>query len=159
MVQVQTMRFGTLEDLEVTDEAIITFPDGIPGFEEYTEYALIEEARFWPFAWLQPITEPQIGFVLMEPRLFVADYDPDFSCQDLTCLNVDGEDAVDLRCILVVPSDPKAATANIKAPLLINRRGQRGKQVILMDERFALRYPVFTDVTTASLEMAASCSS
>lgn len=159
MVLVQTTRFGALEDVEVVEEAIITFPEGIPGFEQYTEYALIEEARFWPYAWLQPTDEPGVGFVLMDPHLFIPGYAPDLGCQDLTTLGLADDGALEMRCILVVPSDPKGATANAKAPLLINRPARRGKQVILMDERYALRHPVFEPAPDETLAVTASCSS
>jgi flagellar assembly factor FliW len=159
MVTVDTTRFGSLETIEVADEAIITFPEGLPGFEDLTELALIEDQRFWPFSWLQPLTQSELGFVLMDPALFIADYQPEVQEPDLVGLDRVPDDIIELRCILVVPSDPKGTTANVKAPLLINRRAQRGKQVILMDDRYALRHPVFSDSTDASLALSASCSS
>lgn len=159
MVTVETTRFGSLETVEVSEDAMLTFPEGLPGFEDLTEFALIEEAGFWPFSWLQPIAESQLGFVLMDPALFIADYAPDFNVQELACLETVPDDLLELRCILVVPSDPKAATANVKAPVVINRRAQRGKQVILMDDKYALRHPVFADSSDESRELSVTCSS
>jgi flagellar assembly factor FliW len=45
--------------------------------------------------------------------------------------------------ILVVPEDIRAMTANLQAPLILNPLKRIAKQVILTDERFPLRYPVF----------------
>ena len=45
--------------------------------------------------------------------------------------------------ILVVPEDVRAMTANMQAPIIINPLKRIAKQVILTDERFPLRYPVF----------------
>ncbi|MFN0073194.1 MAG: flagellar assembly protein FliW [Chloroflexota bacterium] len=159
MVTVDTTRFGSLETLEVSEEAIIAFPEGLPGFEDLTEFALIEDQRFWPFTWLQPLAQSQLGFVLMDPALFIPDYQPEISDPELISLETVADDLVELRCILVIPSDPKAATANVKAPILLNRRAQRGKQVILMDDQYALRHPVFSSTSDESLELSASCSS
>jgi flagellar assembly factor FliW len=156
---VETTRFGSLERVTVADDAIYHFPDGLPGFEHLTEFALIEEQQFWPFTWLQPLAEAQIGFVLMDPALFAADYKPDINPQDVTCLDVVPDDLLDLRSILVVPSEPKAATANLKAPLVLNRRTRSGKQVILMDDHLSMRHPVFGDPARASSELSATCSS
>jgi flagellar assembly factor FliW len=159
MALVQTTRFGSLEAVDVDQRSVLHFPEGIPGFEDFTDFALIEESRFWPFTWLQPLAEPAIAFVLMDPGLFIADYHPDLGSENLECLNLQADDIADLRCILVVPSDPKAATANVEAPLVINRRARRVKQVILMDDRLALRHPVFEVTADEELVLSASCSS
>jgi flagellar assembly factor FliW len=55
------------------------------------------------------------------------------------------DDAADARvlAILVVPEDVRAMTANLQAPLIVNPQKRLAKQVILTDERFPLRYPVF----------------
>jgi len=42
-----------------------------------------------------------------------------------------------------VPEDVRAMTANLQAPLILNPVKRIAKQVILTDERFPLRYPVF----------------
>ncbi len=42
-----------------------------------------------------------------------------------------------------MPGDVRAMTANLQAPLVINPATRLGKQVILTDERFSLRHPVF----------------
>ena len=78
----------------------------LPGFEEFKEFALIEEPRYWPFTWLQPLTEPAIAFVLMDPGLFITDYSPDLHSENLESIDLQADDIADLRCILVVPSDP-----------------------------------------------------
>ena len=45
--------------------------------------------------------------------------------------------------ILVVPENVRAMTANLQAPVIMNPRKRIAKQVILTDERFPLRFPVF----------------
>ena len=39
-------------------------------------------------------------------------------------------------------------TANLQAPLVVNPASRIGKQVILTDERFSLRHPVFGGADT-----------
>ena len=41
---VRTARLGPVETLELPEEARLTFPAGLPGFEDYTAFALIEDA-------------------------------------------------------------------------------------------------------------------
>jgi hypothetical protein len=42
MDTVPNTRFGSLERVEVAEQEIITFPEGLPGFEDLTEFALID---------------------------------------------------------------------------------------------------------------------
>jgi flagellar assembly factor FliW len=53
--------------------------------------------------------------------------------------------------ILVVPENVRAMTANLQAPVIVNPKKRVAKQVILTDERFPLRYPVFGTAGDAGL--------
>ena len=43
----------------------------------------------------------------------------------------------------VPPQDFRAATANLRAPLLFNPFTRKGRQVILADEQYRIREPLF----------------
>ena len=148
-MRIQTMRLGQLETLEVADDAVIHFPSGLPGFEAYTEYALIEDPEYHPFCWLQALSEPVVRFLLIDPWLAKGDYEIDLNDQDLTPLGLGADDRPLIVCILSVRDDDVAtATANLRAPVIINRQRRLGAQVILPDERYPLRQPVFEGDST-----------
>jgi flagellar assembly factor FliW len=154
-MQIRTTRFGQLEVLDVPEQALLTFPDGLPGFEAEREFALIEDAHYQPFCWLQSVADPSVRFLLIDPALLMPDYDLPLEDGELASLGVGREAAPRLLCILTVPSDLRAMTANLRAPLVVNLEARRGKQLILAEERYPLRHPVF-EPAEASL---ASCSS
>jgi len=143
MLDVRTTRFGELETVAVAEEAVLTFPDGLPGFERQTTFALVEHERIEPFLWLQSLRDPSIGFLVIEPALLVDDYSFDLNDADAALLGLT-DDAAPPRvlAVLVVPDDVRAMTANLQAPLVINEAGRIGKQVILTDEHFSMRHPV-----------------
>ena len=143
MVDVRTTRSGELETVQVPDDAVLTFPEGLPGFEGHTSFVLIEDDRLAPFRWLQAAEDPRVGFLVIEPSAFIADYGFELDDQDAERLGLD--DAVEPRvlCILAVPGDVRAMTANLRAPLVINPRRRLAKQVILSDDSYPLRHPVF----------------
>lgn len=142
-MEVQTTRFGQIETIEVPDELVIEFPHGLPGFEHQKSFALIEDARYLPLLWLQAIGDPSVQFVAIDPTLIRPDYQVDVTDLDVECLELNENREADLLCILVTQGDPRATTVNLKAPLVINRQARRGKQVILTDERYPLRYRAF----------------
>jgi len=143
-MDVQTSRFGQIETIEVPDEAILEFPHGLPGFESQKSFALIEDAAYLPLLWLQALGDPSVQFVAIDPALILPDYRVDVTDLDVECLELNEDGAAELFCILVTQGDPRATTMNLKAPLVINRQARRGKQVILTDERYPLRYRAFS---------------
>lgn len=144
-MQVRTTRFGRLETVEVPAEARIVFPEGLPGFEAHTLFALIEDARHVPLRWLQSLLDPDVRFVLVDPWLVLPEYVFELHEQDEAALELEPGETPEVYCILTVRGDLATATANVKAPLVLNRRRGRGRQMILMDEHYRLRQPLFAD--------------
>ena len=154
-MEIRTTRLGPLETVSVPDDAVLAFPAGLPGFEAHTRFALIEDEYYQPFGWLQALDDPAIKFLVVDPAWVLPDYQPDLDDQALSGLELGPTDAPRLLCILVVPEDVQAMTANLKAPLVLNRRLRRGKQVILSDDRYPLRRLVLAGA--AAGEQVVSC--
>jgi flagellar assembly factor FliW len=142
-MELQTTRFGRLETLDIPEHLVFEFPHGLPGFESHKSFALIHEAEYLPFRWLQSLGDPNVAFLVIDPELVIGTYNVDVTELDIECLElVEGNDP-EVLCILVMPEDVRSATINLKAPIVVNRSAQRGKQVILTDERYPLRYRAF----------------
>jgi flagellar assembly factor FliW len=139
MIAIRTTRFGHLERLEVPEDALLEFPAGLPGFERERRFALIEDERFAPFGWLQSLADPTVRFLVAPIELV----DPGYPVEQAR-LAWDGpaEGEPELLCILTVRDDLREATANLRAPLVVDRRARRGAQVILHDDRLPLRHPI-----------------
>lgn len=141
--EIRTTRYGEMETIEISETAVIAFPEGVPGFERHQRFALIEDQKLAPFSWLQSLHDPLVGFLVIEPGLLVTDYSFDISDPDAAQLELTDATEARVLSILVVPEDVRAMTANLQAPLILNPVKRIAKQVILTDERFPLRYPVF----------------
>ena len=148
MLEIRTTRYGEMETIQIPESAVLAFPEGVPGFERHRRFALIEDTKLAPFCWLQSLHDPLVGFLVIEAGLLIADYEFDISDPDVDLLGLD--DAADARVlsILVVPENIRAMTANLQAPLIVNPSKRIAKQVILTDERFPLRHPVFGNAGT-----------
>ncbi|HEY7067134.1 MAG TPA: flagellar assembly protein FliW [Chloroflexota bacterium] len=139
---VKTARLGPLETVELAEEARLTFPTGLPGFEEYTAFALIEDEYYAPFCWLQALDDPHISLLLVPPQCIEPDYDLPLADEDRESLRLEARAEPRLYCIVVVPENAAEMTANLMAPLAINPARRRGKQIIRVDERYLLRQRV-----------------
>lgn len=141
-VAVLTARFGAVETVEVPETALFTFPDGLPGFEGYTAFALIEDDAYHPFGWLQAQSDPNVKFIVVDPQVASAGYAVDLPDGDVAALALGSPDEARLLAIVTVPETVEAMTANLKAPVVLNRARRIGRQVILNEERYALRHPL-----------------
>ncbi|WP_039764860.1 flagellar assembly protein FliW [Caldicellulosiruptor sp. F32] len=137
--KVQSRVFG---ELEVNEENIISFEEGIPAFENLKKFVIIKENES-PFYWLQSVEDKDIAFVIINPFEIKPDYEFDMSDEVLKKLEIQSESDVAVFCIVVIPEDVKQTRVNLKAPIIINVNKKKGMQYLLDDERYPLRYYLF----------------
>ena len=64
-----------LGQINYEEEEIITFAQGIPGFEKFQRYLIIQSNEEEPVAYLQSIDENQLHFVIVDPFFIYKDYE------------------------------------------------------------------------------------
>ena len=138
-VRVPTERFG---DLDVDEEKILAFPDGLPGFPEARRFTLVPVPENDVFLWLQAVDDPALAFLCTVPWPFFPDYEPELPDVDEEALALaDAGDAMVL-CMLTVRREERTVTANLLGPVVINQRTRTGRQVVLADSQYPLRAPL-----------------
>ena len=133
-MQVQTTRFGPVE---VPDEAVLVFPEGLIGFESCTRFAIVDRQEGRAVWWLQSLDAPEVAFILTDPAAVVPQYAPALQPTDLDELGLESVSEAEVHVMLVVPSDPKTITANLLGPLVINPAKRLGKQVVLFNSGYS----------------------
>jgi len=144
-MKVDTKAFGLIE---VDDRQKVTIPEGLYGFEDYTEYVLLD-AEHQPFYWLQSVKERDIAFVLINPFLFRPDYEVNIPNEELEDIGITAPDKALIFTIVTIPPDGSAMTANLQGPLVINRDNMTGKQGILTDVRWNTRHDIVAEFNNA----------
>lgn len=139
----KTSRFG---ELEVSDGEKISFPEGILGFSKFQNYCLVDPADDTLILWLQSLEDDNIAFPVLEPRIFKSNYIVKLSAQELKSLQLDNINQSIVFTILTIPRDVPQMTANLKAPIVINLRQQLGKQVVLQENEYTLKYLMFKEL-------------
>ncbi len=134
---IQTSRFG---QLEVNQDRFITFGEGILGFPDHHEYALIQTGEGSGFYWLQSVSAPDLAFVVCDPRLFVADYQVPVKLADLGTIEM--TDADNAQVFVIVNKVGDLLTGNFQGPLVVNVLNRRAKQLVLSDKRYSTRHPL-----------------
>lgn len=129
--------------VEYTLEDIIHFEEGLYGFTTMKKFVLITNPEEdLPFHWLQSVDDENLSFIVTSPFLFVKDYDFEVSDLVVEKLDIKSHEDVEVYTITVIPNSVENTTINLKAPLLINKKNRKGKQVIL-EEDFPYKYSIF----------------
>ena len=64
---IATTRFG---QVQISASDIISFPEGILGFNELKRFVLLDDPNDEIFAWLQACDDAGVAFPVLEPELF-----------------------------------------------------------------------------------------
>lgn len=147
---IETSRFG---QLEVDPTRFIRFEEGILGFPEQAEYALVQTGPGSGFYWLQAVGAPDLAFVVCDPRLFVADFQVPVKVEDLEGLGV--TTAGDAQVFVIVNKVGDLLTGNLQGPLVINVLNRRARQLVLSDRRYSTRHPLMRVSRPAALSKSA----
>ena len=135
VVKLSTSNFG---NLSIEKENIITFEQGLLGFEELKQFAIIAVEECLPFECLVSLEDPMVAFPILNPTLFFSDYKPSLSKDDLVLLDIKKEKDVEMFCIVTLGKKPEDVTLNLKGPILINMKNKMGKQVVLIEDYYSL---------------------
>ncbi len=143
---VKTKSMGTIE---VDNTHIITIPDGLFGFEEYTQYALID-CEYKPFMWLQSTQSNELAFLVVDPFLICSDYEVDIDDKELAKIGIVSPTEVFVLALITIPQDGSAVTANLQGPLVINRTNNKAMQAILSDNRWTTKHNIIEAIKKRS---------
>ena len=139
-MQIDTKYFG---QIDVEEEKIIHFENGLFGFEEYKDYTILfdSEAGDNPFfSWLQSTTEKSLAFPVVNPQKVQEDYDPVVEDALLEELGEFGEGELVVLLLATVPADVKKTSVNMKAPLVIHAGNRKGVQLIAENADYEIKH-------------------
>ena len=137
---INTTRFGTVE---LKSDEVLTFNEGLLGFQDLREFVLLDDPNDDIFAWLQSCELPSIAFPVLEPELFGHKYNLILNRTDFESLKMQQGQSPAFLSIITIPDDPTQMTANIKAPIVINLEQKIARQCVLQDNQLAIKEPIF----------------
>ena len=142
-METKTIVSGKLGEVQYAEADIITLSSPLLGFPDLNDFILISNDKSYPFLWFQSVQDKDICFILVEPELFATDYAPKLNKREAKILGLDDKTTTKLFAIVVFPDQPKNATMNLRAPLVVNVEKKLAKQVILEDDKWQIKTPLF----------------
>ena len=135
-----TSRFG---DIEVPDDTILVFENGLPGFPDCTRFVVLDHDRDTPLKWLQCVERTEVAFLIVEPEQVLSSYElvvPDTVLNQLEW--TEGDDPNHVAAFVILHMDGDQLTANLRAPIVVNIAKRRAHQLILEDSSISMQHSI-----------------
>jgi flagellar assembly factor FliW len=121
----------------------VALTEPLPGFPRHRDYVLVAADATGLLRWLQSVDPPGPRFLVVPPAPFVPDYAPRLPGAALAELELGTSAEAELYCVVTVPDgDVHAATANLRAPLVVHPGSGRARQVVLSEGGHHIRHPL-----------------
>ncbi len=142
-MKVNTRLFG---EIEIEQEKIICFENGIIGFPDCKQFTLIfdetDNGERKNISWLQSLDEPSFALPVMDPLLVKEDYNPQVEHELMKSLGNLTEENTYVLVTVTVPTDIKKISVNLRAPIVINVDELKAEQLIV-DDGYPVKYMVY----------------
>lgn len=137
MPRARTKQFG---ELDYPEASTLTFPRGLPGFEDCREFVLLDQPDLAPLVHMQSLETPELCFLALPVRTILPDYETSLSPEDREAAGLGeaatpGRSTLDLA-LLSVAIDGRL-TANLLAPVVINLTTRQAVQAVRSDTRYS----------------------
>ncbi|MDR0425103.1 MAG: flagellar assembly protein FliW [Clostridiales Family XIII bacterium] len=141
-MKIDTRDFGVID---FDENAVYSFPDGIYGFEGVNSFVMfMHEDDGLSFVYMQAAESQTPCFLVFSPWELFPGYAPQVEEGDLAVLDVESwEDLIFLVIATVHPEDAKQLSINAKSPVALNPKSMIGRQVILMNDDYPVKYYPF----------------
>ncbi len=134
-MKIQTQRLGAVE---ASPESFLTLPEGLIGYEDQHEFVLVSPEAQAPFRWLLSFSDPELAFAVLDPRIVVADYAPQFTSADRRALGAVESDTLDVLVLASVDESTRKLSVNLRAPIVVHGATRTAKQIVLSDGRWSV---------------------
>ena len=115
----------------------ITMAVPMPGFPAHREFVLVrlnDDGLLYAFTSIQ---DPELRFLVAPPEPFFPDYAPEIENEVFSALNT--RDADRLLLLTVITAGVEETTANLLAPIVLDRDNMRAMQVVLSGSGYPVR--------------------
>ena len=142
-MKINTTRFG---ELEVEKKDIITFGEGILGFENLKEFFVVDPGDQTLILWLQSAEDGATAFPIIEPKIFKPEFTVNLLPAELNSLKLENLSNASVYTILTIPQDVTTMSANLKAPVIINNQTKKARQIVLQDSKLEVKFEMYNEL-------------
>ena len=141
-MKLTTRIFG---EVEIEDNKIINFPNGIIGFPDLKSFTLMhdEEQGSGTIKWLQSIEEPGFAMPVIDPLVVCPDYNPEVDKNIIQDIGDLKDEDILVLVTVTVPHDLTKMTVNLMGQFIINAEERKGVQAIVENSDYPVKFPIY----------------
>jgi flagellar assembly factor FliW len=128
-------------------QGTLRFPEGLPGFENLTQFVLLRDEELLPIIFLTSLGEPKICLPVMPVERLLEEYRLTLAEEDRRLLRFREEPIVGCNAlclaVLNLGDGLQPATANLLAPIVVNIETWIAKQIIQPDSPYSTAAEVY----------------
>ncbi|MBV8659726.1 MAG: flagellar assembly protein FliW [Burkholderiales bacterium] len=125
-MQIVTPQFGALD---IDEDTIITFPEGMPGFEDCKRFKLLHEDGPAPrVLWLQSIDAPELVMSVIDSSLLDFHYQLNLSDEERALIDYADDAEIILLLTLARVGGTGAVQPNTGSPIVLNAARRKALQ-------------------------------
>ena len=142
-MKITTRIFG---EVEIENDKITCFENGIIGFPELKKFALIHDEEKGTNAgirFLQSLDEPTFAMPVMDPLVVKPDYDPQVDDELLAAAGDINPENILVLVTVTIPGDLTKMSVNLQGPFIINVDEHKACQIIVENGDYPVKYPIY----------------
>ncbi|MBR6237528.1 MAG: flagellar assembly protein FliW [Lachnospiraceae bacterium] len=132
--------------VDVADDKIINFPEGILGFPDLKKFALMfdsEKSSPTGLNFMASLDEPAFMMPVVTAVAVKPDYSPKITAEVEKAIGPLTEDNVLVLVTMTIPEDITGMTVNLNAPIIINTESNKAIQSMVENEGYDVKYPIY----------------
>ena len=130
---------------EYEERDIIEFHKGLPGFDKLKNFITFPVEDNEVFSILHSVEDESVGFVIASPFSVIDNYEFKLEDDVIEKLKITKNEDVLVVNIVTLSSKLENITMNLRAPIIINIKEKLGEQIILNNEEYLIKYPIFKE--------------
>jgi len=135
--------------VEIEEEQVLHFVQCLPPFSGLLRYLILSRPEEAPFGWLQSTEEPALALVVGPYEEVTGVAAPVLPADIAIELGLSPDETPACHAILSVSANPAETTVNLLAPIYVNCRTLRARQVILNGDLSLTRVPLLPQAQVA----------
>ncbi len=132
-------RFGRFD---VREESVITFAEGLPGFDQCRRFVLLSSEDLAPLWCLQGLDAPEPSFLAVDPNLVLSRYRRTLTDADRARLGSHDQDLIWFALVALGEDEGGDAVVNLRAPIVINPDRMAGIQIVQQRGNYQINHPL-----------------
>ena len=131
--------------VEYNEEDVIIFKKGLPGFENLRKFIIVPFEDNNIFSILISMEDMEVGIPVLSPFNVDESYEFKLSDEKIKELSVNSPEDIMVLNAVTLDSNIRNITVNMKAPIVVNIKGKIGEQIILDNEKYKIKEPLFKE--------------